>query len=425
MGQTIAEKILSRQNLQGEDAHAGDLIDCRLDGLMVHSNHWASIRTLYRRLGFENGPPRVWDPDKFYLMMEHVQPPRNVDGHRSNHDARREAEELGLTHFYDTEMGICHQMMVDYGNVRPGEFVVGTDSHTLMYGGLNCVSTGIATDEAAYALAFGELFFTVPESIKVNLVGKARSYPFGKDIILYLAGKYGNSFAQNKSLEFVGSAASAMPIADRLTLADHTDEVGGKFGLFLADEKTEAFIRELTTLPFEPIAPDPDARFLDEITVDCDALSFQVARPYRFDNVSPVEDVAGVRINEARIGSCANGRYEDIAFAAEMLKGKTVAKGVRLYVSPASMTVYKRLAREGHLATLLEAGAQVQEPGCSICVDILVNEEVCISSTTRNSHGRFGGSDCADAQIYLASPVTVAAAAIAGEIIDPREVLHV
>jgi 3-isopropylmalate/(R)-2-methylmalate dehydratase large subunit len=294
-----------------------------------------------------------------------------------------------------------------------------------MYGGINCVSTGIATDEAAYALAFGELFFSVPESIKVNLHGKARPYPFGKDIILYLAGQFGNSFAQNRSVEFHGPAAADLPIADRLTLADHIDEVGGKFGLFLADEKTTAFVRELTDQPFEPVAPDPDAKYIQEIDVDIDALSFQVAKPYRFDNVSPVGEVAGTKIDEARIGSCANGRFEDIEAAARVLEGKKVAPGVRCYVSPASMEVYRRCAREGILATLLDAGVQVQEPGCSICVDILINEEVCISSTTRNSHGRFGGADCADAQIYLAGPVTVAAAAIAGEIVDPREVLNV
>jgi 3-isopropylmalate/(R)-2-methylmalate dehydratase large subunit len=425
MGHTIAEKILSRQNLQSAPASAGDIIDARLDGLMVHSQHWSSIRSLYRRLGWDDSPPRIWDVDKFYLMLEHVQPPRNVEGHKSNYDARREAARLGLTHFYDTEMGICHQMMVDYGHIRPGEFVVGTDSHTLMYGGINCVSTGIATDEAAYALAFGELFFSVPESIKVNLHGKARPYPFGKDIILYLAGQFGNSFAQNRSVEFHGPAAADLPIADRLTLADHIDEVGGKFGLFLADEKTTAFVRELTDQPFEPVAPDPDAKYIQEIDVDIDALSFQVAKPYRFDNVSPVGEVAGTKIDEARIGSCANGRFEDIEAAARVLEGKKVAPGVRCYVSPASMEVYRRCAREGILATLLDAGVQVQEPGCSICVDILINEEVCISSTTRNSHGRFGGADCADAQIYLAGPVTVAAAAIAGEIVDPREVLNV
>ena len=425
MGQTIAEKILSRQNLAGKPVVPGDLIDARLDGLMVHSSHWASIRNTYRKLGVPDGPPRVWDPEKFYLMLEHVQPPRNVDGLRSNYDARREAKRLELPHFYDTEMGICHQMMVDNGHVRPGEFVVGTDSHTCMYGGLNCVSTGIATDEAAYALAFGELFFTVPESIKIVLKGKARPYPFAKDIILYLAGQHSNSFAQNRSVEFHGPMVPDMGLADRFTLADHVDEVGGKFGIFEADDKAQAFVRSLTDKPFEPIAADPDARYLQEIEVDCDALSFQVARPFRFDNVSPVEDVVGVKIDEARIGSCANGRFEDIEIAARMLKGKKVARDVRFYVSPSSMTVYRQCAEAGLLTTLLDAGVQVQEPGCSICVDILINEEVCISSTTRNTHGRFGGSSCADAQIYLASPVTVTAAAIAGEIIDPREVLDV
>jgi 3-isopropylmalate/(R)-2-methylmalate dehydratase large subunit len=425
VGQTIAEKVLSRQNLAGTPVAPGDLIDACLDGLMIHSLHWASIRSTYRKLGFPDGPPKVWDTDKLYLMLEHTQPPRNVEGHRSNYHARREAERLGLRHFYDTEMGICHQMMFDYGHIRPGEFVVGTDSHTLIYGALNCVSTGIATDEAAYALAFGELFFTVPESIKVTLNGRARPYPFGKDIILYLAGKYGNAFAASKSLEFCGPAVDDMSLADRMTLADHTDEVGGKFGLFWADDKAQAYVRSVTGRDFEPVAPDPDARYLQEIEVDCDALDFQVARPYRFDNVVPVRDVAGTKVDEARIGTCANGRFEDIEVAAGLLKGKKVAKGVRFYVSPASMTVYRQCAEAGLLATLLEAGVQVQEPGCSICTDILINEEVCISSTTRNTHGRFGGAECADAQIYLAGPATVAAAAIAGEIIDPREVLNV
>src|SRR5437870_769750 len=151
MGQTIAEKVLSRQNVAGTAVKAGELIDANLDGLMVHSAHWASIRNSYRRLGFPDGPPRVWDADKFYLMLEHVQPPPNVDGHRSNFEARKEAVRLGLKHFYDSEMGICHQMMFDYGHIRPGTFIAGTDSHTLIYGALNCVSTGIATDEAAYA----------------------------------------------------------------------------------------------------------------------------------------------------------------------------------------------------------------------------------------------------------------------------------
>jgi 3-isopropylmalate/(R)-2-methylmalate dehydratase large subunit len=423
MGQTIAEKVLSRQNLAGTPVKAGDLIDAHLDGLMVHSSHWQVIRNAYKKLGFPDGPPKVWDPDRFFLMMEHVQPPPTVEGHRSNLQTRKEAARLGLKHFYDSDMGICHQMLMDYGLVRPGEFVVGTDSHTLIYGALNCVSSGIATDEAAYAMAFGELFFTVPESIKVVLKGKARPYPFAKDIILYLAGKYGNTFAQGKSIEFHGPLASDLDLSERMCLADHGDEVGAKFGLFLADDKTRAYVRQRSGVEFEPVAPDADADYVQEIEVDCDALDFQVAKPFRFDNVAPVSEVAGTPIDEARIGSCANGRFEDIEVAARMLKGRKIAPGVRFYVSPASREVYRQCADAGLLGTLLEAGVQIQEPGCSICVDILINEEVCISSTTRNTHGRYGGSECGDAQIYLAGPATVAASALAGKIIDPREVL--
>lgn len=423
MGQTIAEKVMSRQNLAGVPVKAGDLIDARIDGLMVHSFHWGVIRQAYQKIGFKDGPPKVWDKDRLYLMLEHQQPPRTVDEHQHNERSRQEAARLGLTRFYDSEMGICHQMMADYGLARPGEFVVGTDSHTCFYGALNCVSSGIATDEAAYAAAFGELFFTVPESIKVTLNGTARNYPFGKDIVLYLAGKYGNTFAQGKSLEFHGPMTTQMSMADRMCIADQGDEVGAKFALFMADEVCQRYVRERTDVPFTPVNPDADATYVQEIEVDCDALDFQVAKPFRFDNVAPVSEVLGVKIDEARIGTCANGRYEDLEIAARMLKGRKVAPGVRFYVSPASQTVYKQCAETGVLATLLEAGVQVQTPGCGICGAIQLNQHVSIAAVPRNSHGRFGGPECGDAQIYLAGPATVAAAAIAGRIIDPREVL--
>ncbi len=217
-GQTIAEKVMSRQNLTHEEVSAGDLIAARVDGLMVHSFHWAAIRAGYKRLGFNDGPPKVWDPDRFYLMLEHQQPPRDQETASHNAQTRVEAQRLGLTQFYDSEMGICHQMMADYGLLRPGEFVVGTDSHTLAYGALNCLSSGIATDEAAYVIPFGELYFTVPETIKVTLNGKVRPYPFGKDIMLYLAGQYGNDFAAGKSLEFHGPMAQ-MYLAGPATVA--------------------------------------------------------------------------------------------------------------------------------------------------------------------------------------------------------------
>jgi 3-isopropylmalate/(R)-2-methylmalate dehydratase large subunit len=423
MGQTIAEKVMSRHNLSGKPARAGDLIDASVDGLMVHTFHWGVIRNAYKKIGFTEGPPRVWDPSRLYLMMEHQQPPRDQESARHQAQTRLEAARLGLERFYDSEMGICHQMMADYGLARPGEFVVGTDSHTIAYGALNCLSSGIATDEAAYVVAFGELYFSVPETIKVTLKGKARPYPFGKDIVLYLAGQYGNAFAAGKSLEFHGPMATDMTLADRTCIADQGDEIGAKFAIFMADDKTIDFVRARTDVPFEPVAPDPDASYVQEVEVDCDALEFQVAKPYRFDNVVPVSEVAGIKIEEARIGTCANGRFEDIEIAARMLKGRHVAPGVRFYVSPASQAVYKQCADSGVLSSLLESGVQVMPPGCAICGAILLNDQVGIAAIPRNSHGRFGGAPSGDAQMYLAGPATVAAAAIAGRIIDPREML--
>jgi 3-isopropylmalate/(R)-2-methylmalate dehydratase large subunit len=423
-GQTIAEKVMSRQNLAGVPVTAGDLIAARVDGLMVHSFHWAAIRAGYKRLGFEDGPPKVWDPERLYLMLEHQQPPRDHDTARHNASTREEAARLGLKHFYDSEMGICHQMMADYGLLRPGEFVVGTDSHTLAYGALNVLSSGIATDEAAYVVAFGELYFTVPETIKVTLNGSARDYPFGKDIMLYLAGQYGNDFAAGKSIEFHGPMAEAMSLADRTCIADQGDEVGAKFAVFLADDKTRDYVRARTSVPFEPVVPDADARYEREIVVDCDALEFQVAKPYRFDNVVPVSEVAGTKIEEARIGTCANGRFEDLEIAAKLLAGRHVAPGVRFYVSPASQGVYRQCVDSGVLTTLLDAGVQVLPPGCGICGQIMLNDQVGIAAVPRNSHARFGGPESSDAQMYLAGPATVAASALAGEIVDPREVLR-
>src|SRR6266700_2943700 len=389
MGQTIAEKILSRQNLTGAPVRAGDMIDAKLDGLLVIMYH--EIRAIYRQLGFSDGPPLVFDRDRVFVLNEHVQPAIRLEVAQAALDSKRDARRLGIANFHDSEMGVCHQMMLDYGYVRPGELIIGNDSHTISYGALNAAATGVGNTEVAYALAFGQLFFTVPQSVKVSLEGKPRPYPFGKDILLYLAGLYGDSFAQDLSLEFDGDLAQSMDLATRLTLADHGVEVGAKFAFF-----------------------------------DCDELDFQVARPFRFDNVVPVSEVTGIKIDQARLGSCANGRYEDIAIAAKLLSGRKVAPGVRFYVSPASQAVYQQCVRAGVIETLLDAGVQVQSPGCGICQSpqIVLNEEVCISTTTRNYRGRFGGSTCSEGQGYLAGPATVAAAAIAGEIVDPSELLR-
>ncbi len=423
--QTIAEKVMSRVSTAGRLVYAGDAIDADVDGLLAISYH--TIRRAYSKIGFNNGPPTVWDPDRVFLMNDHVQPPADPGSARSNYESKLDATRLGLSHFYESEMGVCHQMMLDYGLVRPGEFVIGNDSHTIQYGGINAVSTGIGSTETAYVWAFGRLFFEVPETIKIVLRGSARTnYPFGKDIILYLAGLYGDAFAQDKAIEFHGPLAADMDISSRLTIADHAVEVGAKFGVFLADEKTEAYVRERTDVDFTPVAPDDGAVYCQVIEVDCDEIGFQVAKPYRFDHVFPVGEVAGVKIDQARIGSCANGRFEDIEIAARLLRGRKVSPGVRFYISPASMSVYRQCLEAGLVGELLDAGVQFLTPGCAICQTpgVVLNEEVCITSTTRNYRGRFGGSTSSEAQIYLASPATVTASAIAGRITDPSELLR-
>lgn len=423
-GQTVAEKALSRNNTSGVSCSAGDLIDAKVDGLLAIN--YLHLGETFRQMGFADGPPTVFDPERVYLMDDHVQPPRTLDVARANRDSARVAARLELRH-YRSEMGIGHQIMLESGYVRPGELVVGNDSHTISYGAINAVSTGVGTDEAAYVWAFGDLYFTVPETIRVTLRGARRPYPFAKDIILYIAGRYGDSFAQDRALEFDGPLCDALDMSSRVTIADHAVEVGAKFGVFPFDDTTERFVTSDNGRPYEPLAPDSDATYAQHIEIDCDSFDFQVAKPFRFDNVGPVADVVGTRIDQARIGSCANGRFEDIEIAARMLRGRRVAPHVKFYISPASLGVYRRCAETGIIADLLEAGVQVESPGCSICQSpgIVLNEEVCISSTTRNYHGRFGGATCADAQVYLAGPATVAAAAIAGEIVDPREYLDV
>lgn len=409
-GRTVAEKLLSAHNVTGERVRAGDGIDAFVDGLLVINYH--TIRAEYRAMGYPDGPPTVFDRDRVFLFNEHVQPPRSVTAALGNRTSRRDAERLGIRHFVESEPGVCHQMLLDRGLVRPGQLVAGNDSHVTAYGGVNAAGFGVGALEAAYLWAFGQIFLTVPRSIRVTLRGSARPVPFGKDVVLHLAGRYGAAFARDRSLEFTGPLVDAMTPAARTTLADHAVELGAKFG-FVTPSDTAGHL------------PDADAEYVRHIELDCDEIGYQVARPYTFDNVVPVGEVAGLAIDQARLGSCANGRFEDIEIAARMLAGRHVADGVRFYVSPASVDVLRQVAEAGLLQVLLRAGAQVIDPGCAICQSpgIVLDGEVCISSTTRNYRGRFGGSECGEGQVYLAGPATVTASAIAGRIVDPTEYL--
>jgi 3-isopropylmalate/(R)-2-methylmalate dehydratase large subunit len=424
MGLTMAEKLLSRNNLAGKPVRAGDLIEARIDGAMCHYHASEPLYDLAIQAGFKEGLPRVWDPGRVFVLVDHHQPALSQAQADENALIRREVNRLGITCFHDAEPGIAHQMMADYGLMRPGELVVGNDSHTISYGALNVGATGITRADMFYVLLFGELWFQVPESVKVVLDGRQPDYPIAKDIILYLAGRYGEDFAQNMSIEYSGTLVPQLTIDSRMCLAAHGVEVGAKFAFFPADEKTREFLRTRTDRPYEPLVADADAAYAKEIRLDVDELPFVVARPHRFGNVVAVEEAAGVRIHQAQIGSCANGRFEDIEIAARMLKGRRVARGVRFLISPASQQVYLKCLKAGLIETLIEAGAQVITPGCGICqpkVGFLSDGEVCITATTRNYKGRKGSLN---AEIYLAGPLTVTAAAVAGEIVNPKEVFR-
>ncbi len=424
MGRTIAEKVLSKKCLEQHEVNAGDYVGVRIDGLMLHVST-AKVNEKAVEAGLPDGLPRLWDTERVFMMTDHNQPPANELQARRNKITRELAARLGVKYFHDAEPGVCHQMMCDYGYVRPGEVIVGPDSHCTLYGALNAAGTGIAEPDAAYAAVFGELWLRVPDSLKVSIEGQLpNSYPVAKDVVLYLAGKYGDDMAQYMAMEYTGPAAREMDMSSRMCLADHGVELGAKFAFFEADEKTLAYVKQRTDKPFETVSPDPDAHYSREITVDLKEVGIRVAKPHTFDNVVPIEEVAGQRIDQALIGSCANGRLEDIEVAARILRGRKVAKGVRFIISPASYNVYLQCLEAGLVEPLVRSGAQFLEPGCGVCtarLGYMVDGEVSITSTTRNYRGRKGSPK---SEVYLGGPATVAASAVTGVITDPREMLN-
>ena len=303
MGQTMAEKLFSRKNKFNKPVTAGEIVEARLDGVMCHYSFFGMTQQAIKA-GFPDGLPKVFDRDKVFILLDHHQPALSQQLADRNVVMRRQIERLGVRNFRE-EPGICHQMMVDYGYVRPGELIVGNDSHSVGYGCLNAASTGVSGSgiEIIYAATYGELWFEVPKSIKVTLDGHYPNYPISKDIILYLAGKYGDDFGAGMSIEYTGPLVSQMPIASRMCIATQGVDVAATFSLFPCDEKTRAWLASRTDKPYEPLTADADAKYEKEIYLDVDNMPFVVAKPHRFGNVSPVEEVKGVKIQQAQIGS--------------------------------------------------------------------------------------------------------------------------
>ena len=426
MGMTIAEKALARASGK-RLVRPGQYVDAKIDRLIADEEFYR-MHAEAVQAGIPGGIPRIWDLERFHVVLEHFQPAMNqVQALRQKKMRELVHQQYGIKYFRDATCGVIHRIAIeDY--VLPGELALGSDSHSCAWGAINCVGTGMGEHEMVFALTYGTLWFKVPETIKVTLTGRLSRWTGSKDVALYLGGTYSTEFALYRSIEFTGPGASDLSIDGRIALAAQAVELGGKFGLFEFDEKAREFLAGRQEMRhqldwMQPVAADPDAAYCREVTVDLDRLEPQVARPHTFENVVPVGQIAGTRVDQAIVGSCANGNPEDLAAVARVLKGRKVHPRTRFLVQPNSWAVYRRCIEEGVVQDLLAAGAQVLAPGCHLCLGMqgtLAEGEVCISSTTRNHRGRMGSGDSG---IYLASPMTVAASAVAGSIQDPSEVL--
>jgi len=413
----IAEKILAAASRRSE-VKPGEIVQARVDMAMANEITGPLAIQAFKQIGV----PKVWNPRSIVLVLDHQVPADTVKSAELHRIMRTFAKEQEITLLYDVGFGgVCHQVMVEKGHVRPGELVVGADSHTCTYGALGAFATGIGSTEMAGVFATGEIWLKVPSSIRINLDGSFSRYVTPKDLILYMIGKIGADGATYKAIEFTGPAVLQISVSGRMTLCNMAVEMGAKTGIISPDEVTLAYIEECTNRPFMLLASDTDAIYEKTIDINIGELEPQVACPHSVDNVKPVKEVEGIKIDQAFIGSCTNGRLEDLELAAKFLKGRKTEKGVRLIITPASQEVYLQALRHGLFEVFVEAGAYVCSPTCGPCfgghMGLLAPGEVCISSSNRNFSGRMGSSK---AEIYLASPATVAASAVAGRIVDPR-----
>jgi len=383
---------------------------------------WAKLRIadIYEELGVD----RVWDPKKIVALIDHWTPAPSIDAAVIHVTCRRFVEKYGVENWLDMREGICHVVLPEKGFVKPGDLVVGSDSHTTTYGAVGAFATGIGATDMAIVLATGELWFRVPSTVKFNITGKLQPLVMGKDIILHIIGEIGVDGATYKAMEFSGEVVRELSMDGRFTLCNMAVEAGGKAGIIEPDEKTIEWVKARVSQPFNPVMNDTDAEYEEVIDVDVSGLEPQVAKPPSPQNTVPVSEVEGTKIDQAFVGSCTNGRLEDLRVAAKILKGRKVARNVRAIIIPASKETYLAAMREGLIETFLEAGCVVCNPTCGPCIGahlgLLAPGEVCISSSNRNFVGRMGSKD---AWIYLASPATVAASAVTGEITDPRSLV--
>jgi 3-isopropylmalate/(R)-2-methylmalate dehydratase large subunit len=417
MGKTLAEKILSEKS--GTDAKAGDIVIAKVDLAFVQD----TTGPLTVRQFQSSGMGKLANEKRTILFIDHAAPSPNASLSNDHILLRGFSEESGCI-LSEAGDGVCHQI-VQEEYARPGDVVVGADSHTVTAGGLGAFGTGMGSSDVAVAMGLGKNWFRVPETFKVEVDGDFQKGVSAKDLILHLIGKIGADGATYKSLEFHGSAIKKMSMSGRFTIANMAVEAGAKVGLFASDETTKKFLEaEGRGKDYRPLAADPGAVYEKTIKMDAEKLEPTVSKPHRVDNTALAKDLKGTKIQQAVIGTCTNGRLEDLAAAVSILKGKRPAKTVRLIIAPASRKVMLAAIEKGYIKTLVEAGGIILPPGCGPCLGLhqgaLGDGESCISTANRNFEGRMGNPK---SFIYLASPATAAASALRGEITDPREVM--
>lgn len=417
---TFAQKAIERASGES-DLQPGQIVDAYPDLYMSHTASWRCIRTLEKM-----GVDKLYDVDRIAMVMDHLSPAMSAKTAADHQLCREFADRMGVKTFYDVNAGIAHIVLMEHGHIKPGQFVIGTDSHSTIYGALGALGTGVGFSEITAAWVTGKLWVKVPESVRVDISGTLPVGTYAKDVMLKLVGDLGADGLTYCSVEFDGSYVEGTSVSERMTFCNLAMEMGAKNAFVRPDATTGKYLSDVGLSPddYEVLLPDPGAEYRQTVTLDGSSLEPQIAVPHTVDNVVGVREVAGTKLNQVFIGSCANAKYDDLVIAAEVLAGHKVAHGVRLVVTPASGEIMAKASTSGVLATLIDAGAMITNPGCGACAGnggAMADGEATLSTANRNFQGRMGSYQ---SKIYLSSPATAAASAITGVITDPKEVMN-
>lgn len=422
MGMTMTQKIMAAHAGLPE-VKPGQLIMAKLDLVLGNDITTPIAAKEFERAGFAN----IFDKDKVVIVFDHFVPNKDIASAEQCKLGRNFAFKQGVKNFFDVgEMGVEHALLPEKGLVAAGDMVIGADSHTCTYGAVGAFSTGVGSTDMAAGMAVGQTWFRVPEAIRVTLTGKMGPYVSGKDVMLTIIGKIGVDGARYMSVEFAGDGISNLTMDDRLSMANMGIECGAKNAIFPVDDITKAYLDERVSRPYKAYEADPDAEYAAEYAFDLGNIVPTVAFPHLPSNTRPASDAGDVAIDQVVIGSCTNGRISDMAAAAEIFKGRKVAKGVRALVIPATPKIYREAMKAGYIDIFMDAGCAVSTPTCGPCLGgymgILADGERCVATTNRNFVGRMGH---VGSEVYLASPATAAASAVAGRIVAPQQIMEV